>query len=181
MNLKAIWASIVGYAAHPDPRVAATNRVALLIASNQPFYPLFVNTAAGSGGWAAALTWFSTPFFLTLPLVSRQHPIIARALLPLYGLSNTGLAARALGLESGVPLFLFPCALVAAMAFRASERFIMLATLAVVFAAYFQMRSPSEPPLHMFDARALAGLFNLNLFSVAGLTAFIALQFAGED
>ena len=67
------------------------------------------------------------------------------------------------------------------MAFRASERIVMLATLAFVLAAYFQFRSPAEPPFHVFDTAALTRLFNLNLFSVAGLTALIALQFAGEE
>lgn len=31
--------AIAGYPAHPDPRAALANTVALVIVSNQPFYP----------------------------------------------------------------------------------------------------------------------------------------------
>ena len=40
--LREIWRWVGAYTAHPDPRVASCNSIALLVASNQPFYPLYV-------------------------------------------------------------------------------------------------------------------------------------------
>ena len=39
---RGMWRWIAAYAANPDPRVASCNTIALLVASNQPFYPLYV-------------------------------------------------------------------------------------------------------------------------------------------
>ena len=44
-RMKRVAAAIGAYAAHPDPRAAIANTVALVIVSNQPFYPLYLHWA----------------------------------------------------------------------------------------------------------------------------------------
>jgi hypothetical protein len=168
------------YVAAPDPRAAAANRVAVLVAMNQPFYPLYVRAFVGDDGWVTAVTLLSTPFFAVIPVVTKRSPLIGRAMLPLAGAANTMLTARAVGSASGVELFLFPCAMVAAMAFRAKERSAMLAVLAALAAAYFGLHD-RWAPWHAFASDAYAHFLTMNIVSVAGLTVLIALQFAGAD
>ena len=59
------------YAAHPDPLVASANFIALLVASNQPFYPLYVYWLATTNIEPVWYTFLSTPFFLAVPALSR--------------------------------------------------------------------------------------------------------------
>jgi len=176
-----LWRRYVDYVASPDPRAAAANRVAILVALNQPFYPLYVRAFVGDDGWVTAATLLSTPFFAVIPSVTRRFPLIGRAMLPLVGAANTMLTARAVGSASGVELFLFPCAMAAAMAFRARERSAMLAVLAALAAAYFGLHDRWGAPWHVFSSDAYARFQTMNIVSVAGLTVLIALQFAGAD
>jgi hypothetical protein len=175
-----LWREFVGYVAAPDPRAAAANRVAVLVALNQPFYPLYIRAFVGDDGWVSTVTFLSTPLFALVPAVARRSPLIGRAMLPLAGAANTMLTARAFGSASGVELFLFPCAMAAAMAFRARERGPMLAVLFALAAAYFGLHD-RWAPWHLFPSEGYARFLNLNIFSVAGLTLLIALQFSGAD
>lgn len=88
-----IWDRVAAYAAHDDPMVAACNLVALVVASNQPFYPLYVYWAVSDHVWPTFLTFLSTPFFLAVPAVARRYSKTGRALLPLAGIGNTILSA----------------------------------------------------------------------------------------
>jgi hypothetical protein len=175
-----LWRGLANYVASPDPRAAAANRVAVLVALNQPFYPLHVRAFVGDDGWVTAVTLLSTPFFAVIPAVTKRSSLIGRAMLPLAGAANTMLTARAVGSASGVELFLFPCAMAAAMAFRAKERSAMLAVLAALAAAYFGLHD-RWGALHRFPSDAYARFLTMNVFSVAGLTVLIALQFSGAD
>jgi hypothetical protein len=82
-GLSDIWRRVVAYGANPDPRVASCNTIALLVASNQPFYPLYVYLAVSPHIAPTFLTFLSTPFFLAVPALSRRSPAFGRALLPL--------------------------------------------------------------------------------------------------
>src|SRR5262245_36473986 len=111
---------VVAYAAHDDPMAAACNLIALVAASNQPFYPLYVHWAVSDHVWPTFFTFLSTPFFLVVPAVARRCSKTGRALLPIAGMANTILSAKVFGPASGVEIFLIPCALIAATFFRAS-------------------------------------------------------------
>lgn len=176
-----LWRGLMNYIAAPDPRAAAANRVAVLVALNQPFYPLYIRAFVGDDGWASAVTLLSTPFFAAIPAITRRSPLLGRAMLPLVGAANTMLTARAFGSVSGVELFLFPCAMAAAMAFRASERGALLGVLFVLAAAYFGLHDRWGMPWHVFASEAYARFLTMNIVSVAGLTLLIALQFSGAD
>jgi len=109
------------YAAHPDPLTAACNRIALLVTSNQPFYPLYLWWAVGGEWQVACWTFLSTPFFACVPVVAKRNPVAGRIMLPLTGIANGILSTKAFGEASGVEMFLIPCALIACLAFRREE------------------------------------------------------------
>ncbi len=177
--MRRVWRALLAYAASGDPRVAATNWVSLLVAADQPFYPFYIRAFVGDDGWVSTVTFLSTPFFAIVPAVARRSPRLGRAMLPLAGAANTMLTARAFGSASGVELFLFPCAMAAAMAFRARERPALLAVFAVLAAAYFGLHDRWPAPWHMFPPDAYARFLSMNIVSVMGLTLVIALQYSG--
>lgn len=174
--MRALFQTIRTYAQDPNPQVAAGNAVALLVAANQPFYPLYVAWIAGNG-WPAVWTFLSTPFFLAVPAVSRRNARAGRALLPLAGVANTILAAWALGVASGVEAFLAPCVVLAGLLFRPAERPIALALMVVALAAFVLLHDRYGPPLHPYSPEDYAALLRLNAISAGGLLAFIGLTF----
>ena len=176
-----LWRAITAYAEADDPRLAAANRLALLVASNQPFYPLYIRALVGDDGWTSTLTFLSTPFFLAVPYVGRRWPIIARMMLPLVGAANSFLAAKAFGAASGAELFLCPCAIIAALAFGRGERRPMLAVVGALLAMLLIFHDRLGAPLHFFSAEQYSALLNLNLWSAAGLSALVAWQFSSES
>ena len=176
-----LWRAFSAYVESPDPRVAATNWVAVLVALNQPFYPLWIRAFVGDDGWVSTVTLLSTPLFAAIPAVGRRFSLAGRAMLPLVGAANTMLTAKAFGTGAGVELFLFPCAMAAAMAFRATERGALLAVLAAIAAAYLTLHDRMGAPLHQFSSEAMSRFSTLNIWSVAGLTLLIALQFSGAE
>lgn len=166
------------YAAHPDPATAATNLVALVVAGNGPFYPLYVLALIGwylPGVW---LTMLATPAFLLVPALSRRRAACGRMALPLIGIINTIWCAALLGAASGVGLFLLPCIALTVPLFRRNERFRRLLLIALVVGAQIWL---IEFPLKgLMDLRAdqAAMLGRLNAISVVTLTGFVALTMA---
>lgn len=167
------------YARHPDPRVAAANVIALLVASNQPFYPLYLFWLVSDDITAAWFTFLSTPFFLAVPAVSRRNGAAGRALLPLAGIGNTVLSAWLFGTASAVEIFLIPCGVIALLLFRPCERLAALAIAALAFGVFLLLHDGYGPPLAVYDAVEYAALARLNLLSASTLTAFVALLFSG--
>ena len=172
-------AALKAYAHHPDPRVATANFIALLVASNQPFYPLYFYWSVGPEIGPTAWTFLSTPFFLAVPAVARWNTVLGRALLPIAGIANTLLSAKVFGVASGVEIFLIPCAVLALLIFRPSERWIAAFPLAgFCFLAYFLFHDAYGAPSHLYSAAEYASLLRLNMLSAGGLTAFTALTFS---
>lgn len=171
--------ALKAYAHHPDPRVAAANFFALLVASNQPFYPLYVYWTVGPEIGPTAWTFLSTPFFLAVPALSRWNTLIGRAMLPIAGIGNTLLSAKAFGVASGVEIFLVPCAVLALLIFRPNERWIAAFPLAGgCFLAYFVLHGNYGTPFQLYSEAQYAALLRLNMMSAGGLTAFTALAFS---
>ena len=121
-RMKRVAAAIGAYAAHPDPRAAIANTVALVIVSNQPFYPLYLYWAVSPVVTPSYVTFLSTPFFAAVPAVMRRSAVLGRSLLLVAGIGNTLLCRAAFGPGSGVEVFLFPCLMLALMLFRRMER-----------------------------------------------------------
>ena len=172
------FGSIRAYAAHDDPLVAAGNLIALVVAANQPFYPLYLYAIVGEGVEPSYFTFLSTPFFLAVPAVARRNSLAGRALLPIAGIGNTVLCTKLFGEASGVELFLAPCIMIAAMLFRRRERPIMLALVGLAFLVFAGLHGRYGAPFHAYTAEAYARFLRLNAFSVGTLVAFIGLTFS---
>lgn len=180
-NVTSLWRRIAGWAAHDDPMTEAANWIALVVAWNQPFYPLYLWWIVGADKIAPSfLTFLSTPFFLVVPAVAARHPVAARLLLPLTGIANGILSTKAFGVASGVGIFLIPCALIGALLFRPSERRLGLFVIALTAAAYFIPHGFYGSPLADYSAADNAGMVGLNALSAATLVVFIGLLISGS-
>ncbi len=176
-DLDAILRPIRAYAYSADPRIAAANAVALLVAFNQPFYPLYVAWLVGDAR-PALFTFLSTPFFLAVPAVARRSPLAGRALLPLAGIGNTLISAKVFGVASGVEMFLAPCVVLAGLLFRSDERRVGFALMAIAFAAFAGLHARYGAPWTVYTAEQYAAFVPLNAVGAGGLMAFIGLTFS---
>ena len=174
--LRRLYHAILAYADDPDPLVRASNGIALLIASNQPFFPLYLWFAVGEAAHFTWLTLLSTPFFLAAPAIARRNSRLGRAIAPVFGAVNTVICAYALGPASGVELFLVPCAMVAAIFYRTTEKPWMLGLIGLSLAVYLGLHDLY--PASTLTTAEHARLFFINLMSVTGLTLFIGLTHA---
>lgn len=179
MSLSSLWQSIKDYAAHDDPLVATANLIALVVVSNQPFYPLYLYWLVGPEISPSFWLFLSTPFFATVPALARLNPIAGRALLPLAGIANTVLSAKVFGVASGVEMFLIPCVLIGFVVFRPSERVIGLVIAALAFLAFTVLHGRYGAPVHVYTPDQYASFARLNATSVGTLTAFVGLLVAG--
>lgn len=170
---------IAAYARHPDPRVAAANAIALLVASNQPFYPLYVWWLVSDTIWPTFVTFGSMIFFLAVPAMSRLDGRAGRALLPLTGIANTVLCAKVFGVDSAVEIFLIPCAVLALVLFRPSERPTAFALAGLAAAAYLILPDFYGAPAVVYSPEEYDSFARLNVMSAAALTALVALWFSG--
>lgn len=181
-GLARLWRRVAGYAAHDDPLAAAANWIALVVAWNQPFYPLYLWAAVGADKIAPSfLTFLSTPFFLAVPAVARRHPLAARVMLPLTGIANGVLSTKAFGVGSGVEIFLLPCALIGAALFRPSERALGLAVVVLCAGAYFIPDRLFGQPLAAYGAADNKAMTGLNVLSAATLIVFIGLLLSSAE
>jgi len=174
-RLTHLWLSICGYASHRDPLTEAANWIALVVAWNQPLYPLYLYAIVGERMLPSFLTFLSTPFFAAIPAVSKRYPLAARAMLPLAGIANVIISAKALGDESGVEIFLIPCATIAALLFRPSERIVGFCIIGLSMLIYVALHGNYGTPLAAYDSAEYGSIVALNALSAATLTVFVGL------
>ena len=167
------------YAGHPDPAAAATNVVALVVALNGPFYPLYIIGLIGWAGVQTFATMASSPLFFAVPWLSRRRSLAGRAALPLIGIINTIWCAKLLGVASGIQLFCLPCTMLAALLYRDGERWLGLALIGLALLAQFMPGEILDPPLLPIDAAEAARLGPLNEACIGMLMGLLALQFRG--
>jgi uncharacterized membrane protein len=178
--VKRMAAALGDYAAHTDPRAAIANTVALVIVSNQPFYPLYLHWAVSPVIWPTLFTFLSTPLFAAVPAAMRRSPRAGRSLLLVAGIGNTLVCSLVFGRSSGVEAFLFPCLVLAMLLFRRSERGYALGFGALVFAAYLLPSAMTGGPLHVYAPEEYAALQRLNVLSALSLTALIGWLFVAR-
>jgi hypothetical protein len=178
--MRRIIAGARNYVASDDPRVAAANLVAMVLAWNTPFYPLYLRGAAGAaiwpGGW---LTLCVFPLFLAIPSATRRWPAGGRVLLVVIGIGNTLFCTWLLGEASGTEIFLLPCITLAALVFRRDERFVLFGSMGLPIVAWLALdgRYPVSP--FVCSGQACARIFWMNAFSVAVLLAFLGVLATG--
>ncbi|MGJ5094944.1 hypothetical protein ACQR18_22920 [Bradyrhizobium oligotrophicum] len=173
-------ASVQAYASADDPRSDIAAKLALVIVSNQPFYPLYLHAIVGTAAWPAWLTLFTTPLFASVPVLARRNPFAGRALMILTGTANTVFAVKLFGAQSGVELFLLPCALLGALLFRPAERLMSLPLLGLPFVCYLLIDSRLGEPLMQVADSNYASLVAINATSVGALTALIGVLVAAR-
>lgn len=173
--LSRLWGPVSRYFHHPDPLVRTANMIALVVVFNQPFYPLYLYWSVSPNFEAAYWTFLSTPFFLAVPMVSRMDAMAGRALLPVAGIGNTMLSAKAFGDASGVELFLLPIVLIAFVVFRPKERLHSFALAGLSLAVYMVMHGGYGEPFHRFTAEEYTSFVRLNATSVGMLTALVGI------
>jgi len=173
-------ARLGAYAAHDEPLAAAGNKVALVLAGNTPFYPLYIAGLAGSDGlpWLL-LTQLVFPFFLAVPAIARRKPLLGRLMLPLTGTINTVFCTWLLGESAGGELFLIPCITLASLLFGAGERRLMLPVAVLPLGAYYFLHGHYGAPPHRYAEEAYAALFSMNAISVGTLSIFLGIVFSG--
>lgn len=176
--LRKAVAVVRDYADHPDQRVASANLIALVVASNQPFYPLYLLWLVGEQITPAWFTFLSTPFFLAVPAVARKNSVAGRALLPIAGIGNTILCAWLFGVPSAVEIFLIPCAVISLLVFRPSERFAGFALAGAALGTFLFLHGAYGTPLVTYSLEEYAALARLNAVSAAMLAGFVALLFS---
>ena len=163
-NLAALWKRVANYAVNDDPLTAASNRLSLIIASNQPFYPLYVRWVTGEASTSLGLTFLSTPFFLASPWIARRFAGVGRLWFPAIGAINTLFCGFIFGEASGVEWFLLPCIVIAVLSCRATEGkalFIYIALLSGAFAMFHGRYGES-----LFQTQSAQAAFrSLNVYS----------------
>ncbi len=180
----AYWAGAAArlraYASNEEPLAAAGNTVALVLAGNTPFYPLYVAAVAGTDGMPWLLmTLFVFPFFLGVPAISRRHPLLGRVVLSLVGAINTVFCTWLLGVASGTELFLIPSTMLTSLLFGAGERRWMLPLAVMPLGAYIFLHGNYAAPPYRYGEEAYAALLSMNAFSVGTLTIFLGIVFSG--
>lgn len=170
--MRRAWGLVQRYLAHDDPLVAATNLIALVVAWNQPFYPLYVWWAVSDRLWPTYFAFLSTPFFLAVPAVSRWSPRAGRAMLPLVGVGNTILCTKVFGEPSGTETFLIACALLPALFFRPDEWKTRLILVLLPFAVFYLLHGRYGAPAHVYSPSEYSDFLTLNALSAATLVVF---------
>lgn len=178
--LRRVLDRLGAYAANDEPLAAAGNKVALVLAGNGPFYPLYVIALAGSEGMPWLLmSLLAFPVFLTVPAIARRHPLLGRITLSLAGTIHTVVCTWVLGEKSGTELFLIPCVALASLLFGAGERIWMLLMAAPPFAAWLLLHGKYGAPPHLYSDDAYAAFLSMNAISVGTLSIFLGIVFSG--
>lgn len=161
------------YIEHRDPLAKAGNKIAMFILSNQPFYPLYVYFLVGGRFWPALLTLISSPFYAVVPWLMRRNTLAGKWLLVGVSLENTLLSIKVLGADSGLELFLFPCAVLGALIF--GEKEVKSAWVAAVapIALYLALHGRYGEPLERFAGAEYSSLLTLHAVSAAGISVLI--------
>jgi hypothetical protein len=167
---------LAAYAAHPDPLAASGNLVALVLAGNTPFYPLYVWALAGSAGWPWLLTTqVAGVVFAAVPALMRRSALAGRVTLALAATGNSLFCTWLFGEASGVQLFLLPCAMLASVLFRSHERNWMWPLAVLPVAAWYLLHGRFDAPPLEYDAAALDSLQAMNAISAGSISIFIGL------
>jgi len=164
------------YASNDDPLVAVANTVALIVACDQPFYPLTLRWAVGPDIGISFFTLLTTPLFIAVPAVARRHSVAGRALLVLAGTANTMLCTKLFGEATGVELFLGPCLLLSGLLFRQSERIVSFALIGLLLAIILLLRGHYGAPVHPYTDAESKSFLGVNVFSVAMLTTYLGVS-----
>ncbi len=146
----------------------------MVLASNQPFYPLYFYAAVGDSAWPSWVALISAPFFALVPMISRVNSGAGRAALVVIGVFNTAVVTLAMGASSATQLFFFPCLFLSVMLFRPAERVFTALLLALTALCYFALSGAGVDAFVAFSADQYRAIAGINTMSAAMLSAFAA-------
>ncbi len=169
------------YTANDDPRVSAANTIALVLAWNQPYYPLYLWWIVGDDAWTGIPDAFSGFLFFAVPAIARRSGLAGRVALVVIATANVVFCSMMLGEAAGVQLLYLPCGTLAAILFGWRERVVMVAMTSLPLAAWLLTRGRLDIPPIRFSAQAYASLVTLNAFSAGVLMVFFGWLLAGID
>ena len=66
------------YMASNDPHVSATNTIAMVLAWNQPYYPIYLWWIVGRDAWVGIPDAFSCILFFAVPAIARRSGMMGR-------------------------------------------------------------------------------------------------------
>lgn len=167
------------YTHSADPRVAACNTIAMVLAWNQPYYPIYLLWIVGRDAWVGIPDAFSGLLFFLVPAIARRSPLLGRVALVVFSVVNVTFCSMMLGEAAGVQLLYLPCGMLAAILFSWRERFVMLAMTALPLVVWYFTRVRLDIPPVRFSAAAYTSLFTLNAVSAGMLMMFFGWLLAG--
>jgi hypothetical protein len=156
-----------------DPLARAGNVIAMFILSNQPFYPLYIYFLVGGRFWPALLTLISSPFYAAVPWLTRRNSLAGKWLLIGASIGNTLISIKALGPESGLELFFFPCAVLGALIFDAKESRSAWIAAILPISLYLVLRGRYGAALETYSGAEYSTLLTLHAVSAGAICVFI--------
>jgi hypothetical protein len=166
------------YRANPDPRTAAANTLALVLAYNGPCYPLYLYFLVGRAFWPSLIPLWAAPLFALVPFVARRNPLAGRVMLILLSTLNTVIYVLLFGARAELQLFLLPC-IALGLFFSHRERLLAWALAAVPLALFVWLRHYQGAPIRPFSDAQYRAMATLSEVSVATLTWFMMVLFGG--
>ena len=167
------------YTASDDPYVSACNTIAMVIAWNQPYYPLYLWWIVGSDARVGIPDAFSGLLFAAVPAIARRSSLLGRIAMVVFSVANVVFCSMMLGEAAGVQLLFLPCGMLAAILFTGRERFVMVAMTSLPLVAWLLTRGRLDIPPVRFPVEAYASLFTLNAVSAGALMVFFGWMLAG--
>ncbi len=116
---------------------------------------------------------------LAVPALMRRNAKAGKWLLIFASVGNTLLAIKALGPESGLELFYFPCAVLGALLFSANERAASWLASVGPIALFLLLRGRYGAPLESFSGAEYGTMLTLHAVSAAAICVFVCFTMAG--
>jgi hypothetical protein len=167
------------FAAHQDKLTEASNTIALVLASNTPFYPLYLYFILGRAG----MPWLffagaAFPFFALTLWIARRNGLWSRIWLSVASTLNSIYVTWLLGQASATALFLIPCISLAVLSFRRREVLPLAVCTALPFVLFYFLQDHFPPPPAVYSAKVYHSFLVLNEVSVASISAVLAYVFS---
>jgi hypothetical protein len=172
--IRSMTAALDRFTAHRDPCMAYGNLVAVLVGSNQPFFPLTLLWVMGEAARPSLWGMLSTVAFCAVPLIARRHVLLAKILFCLYASLHTGAYVVLMGQALGFELFLIPCILLAALLFGPRQRILAWLLCAVPVMIFLALQHSGQARLGLPEAM-VGTLWQINAISVACLVALMGM------
>lgn len=170
---------ILGFVQNENRLTTASNKIALILAGNTPFYPLYLYFILGR----SSLPWIllsgaAFPFFCATFWIARRGRLQGRIWLCLVASANSFYVTWLLGEASATALFLIPCISLAVLSFSGEELLPMALLTALPFAGFYLLHGHFPPPPAVYTTAQYRSLTTLNEVSVASITAALAYIFS---